>query len=43
MVYKKIRKLKVYEQSGYKYRAIPIIMLKGKWLAKLNLQMDPLI
>ena len=43
MVYKKIRKLKVYEQSGYKYRAIPTIMLKGKWLAKLNLQIGDYI
>ena len=43
MVYKKIRKLKVYEQSGYKYRAIPTIILKGKWLAKLDLQIGDYI
>lgn len=29
---KKTRKLKVYSQSGYKYRNTPTIVLKGKWL-----------
>ncbi len=29
---RKIRELKVYGQSGYKYQDIPAIMLKGKWL-----------
>ena len=28
----KTRNLKVYEQSGYKYKATPAIMLKGQWL-----------
>ena len=26
------RELKVYETSGYNYKAIPAIMLKGSWL-----------
>lgn len=29
---KAIRKMKVYEQSGYQYRPTPTITLKGKWL-----------
>lgn len=29
---KKTRKLKVYSQSGYKYRNTPTIVLKGKRL-----------
>ena len=28
----KKRSIKVYGQSGYKYRETPTIMLKGKWL-----------
>lgn len=27
-----IRRLKVYESSGYKYKSIPSIILKGEWL-----------
>lgn len=38
MAYKQNRALKVYEQSGYKYRTIPTIMLKGQWLAELGFQ-----
>ncbi len=38
MAYKKNRTLKVYEQSGYKYKPIPTIMLRGQWLAELNFQ-----
>ena len=30
----KKRSIKVYGQSGYKYREIPTIMLKGMWLKK---------
>ena len=26
------RNMKVYNQSGYKYRSTPTIMLKGQWL-----------
>ena len=36
--YKQNRTLKVYEQSGYKYKTIPIIMSKGQRLAELNFQ-----
>ena len=32
MAFKKIRNMKVYEQSGYQYKATPTIMLKGQWL-----------
>ena len=38
MAYKKNRTLNVYEQSGYKYKPIPTIMLRGQWLAELNFQ-----
>ena len=38
MAYKQNSALKVYEQSGYKYRTIPTIMLKGQWLAELGFQ-----
>ena len=33
---KKIRNIKVLEQSGYKYKPTPAIMLKGKWLAEFG-------
>lgn len=29
---KKNRKMKVYGTSGYKYKTIPTIILKGQWL-----------
>ena len=32
MAFKKIRNMKVYEQSSYQYKATPTIMLKGQWL-----------
>lgn len=28
----KNREMKVYTQSGYNYREVPAIILKGKWL-----------
>ena len=28
--------MKVYEQSGYQYKPIPAIILKGKWLEELG-------
>ena len=31
---KKIRNMKVVSQSGYKYREIPTITLKGLWLGE---------
>lgn len=33
---KKNRSVKVYAQSGYKYRETPTIMLKGQWLKELG-------
>lgn len=32
MTIKKIRNMKVYEQSGHNYKPTPVIMLKGQWL-----------
>ena len=32
MAFKKVRNMKVYEQSGYNYKATPTITLKGQWL-----------
>lgn len=32
MAMKKIRNMKVYEQSGYQYKSTLTIMLKGQWL-----------
>lgn len=29
---KELRKMKVYEQSGYHYKSTPAIMMKGRWL-----------
>lgn len=31
---RKKRNLKVYGQSGYKYKETPTIILKGEWLKK---------
>lgn len=36
MAFKKIRNMKVYEQSGYRYKSTPTIMLKGEWLNELG-------
>lgn len=30
--YKRVRKMKVYAQSGYQYKYTPTIILKGDWL-----------
>ncbi len=38
MAYKKFRKMKVYEQSGYHYKSTPAIMLKGQWLRELGFE-----
>lgn len=38
MAFKKIRKMKVYEQSGYRYKSTPTIMLKGQWLKELGFE-----
>ena len=39
----KRRNLKVYEQSGYKYKATPAIMLKGKWLKDAGFEIGEFI
>ena len=36
MAIKKNRSMKVMEQSGYRYKPTPTIMLKGKWLASIS-------
>ena len=36
MAFKEYRNMKVYEQSGYQYKATPAIMLKGQWLRELG-------
>ena len=38
MAFKKIRNMKVYEQSGYHYKSTPTIMLKGQWLKELGFE-----
>ena len=35
---KKYRKLKVVEQTGYKYKPIPTITLKGHWLNEFGFE-----
>ena len=39
MAFKKIRTMKVYEQSGHNYKATPTIMLKGQWLKECGFNM----
>ena len=39
----KTRNLKVYEQSGYRYKATPAIMLKGQWLKKAGFEIGDYI
>ena len=36
MAFKRIRNMKVYEQSGYNYKSTPTIMLKGQWLKEVG-------
>lgn len=41
---KEYRNMKVCEQSGYKYKATPTIILKGQWLEELGFNIgDPLL
>jgi virulence-associated protein VagC len=40
---KKIRNMKVYEQSGYNYRATPTIVLKGQWLKDMGFDIGMVI
>lgn len=43
MEFKEYRSMKVYEQSGYRYKATPTIMLKGQWLKACSFDMGTLI
>ena len=38
MKFKKYRNLKVYEISGYQYKAVPAIRLQGAWLRDLGFE-----
>ena len=38
MAFKETRTMKVLEQSGYKYKPTPAIMLKGKWLKEAGFE-----
>lgn len=37
--FKKERKMKVYAQSGYKYKDTDTIILKGDWLADIGFEL----
>lgn len=39
MAFKEYRNMKVYEQSGYHYKATLVIMLKGQWLKECGFDM----
>lgn len=39
MTFKEYRSMKVYEQSGYQYKATPTITLKGPWLKDCGFDM----
>lgn len=43
MTFKEFRKMKVYEQSGYRYKSTPAIMLKGQWLKELGFEIGDYI
>ena len=43
MAVKQYREMKVYEQSGYKYKATPTIILKGAWLTELGFEAGDLL
>lgn len=36
--FKEYRNLKVYEMSGYQYKAVPTIRLQGAWLRDLGFE-----
>lgn len=41
---KEYRNIKVYEQSGYRYKSTPTITLKGQWLKELGFDIgDPVL
>ncbi|MCC2818411.1 type I toxin-antitoxin system SymE family toxin [Lachnoclostridium pacaense] len=39
MAFKENRSMKVYEQSGYRYKSTPTITLKGQWLKNFGFDM----
>lgn len=39
MAFKEYHNMKVYEQSGYHYKAPPTIVLKGQWLKDFGFDM----
>ena len=43
MAKKNKRSIKVYGMSGYRYKTIPTIMLKGQWLAELGFEIGDYI
>ena len=43
MAFKKFRKMKVYESSGYNYKSTPSIILKGDWLKETGFDIGGLI
>ena len=43
MTFKEFRKMKVYEQSGYRYKSTTAIMLKGQWLKELGFEIGDYI
>lgn len=43
MAFKKNRSMKVYGQSGYRYKETPAIMLKGLWLQELGFEIGDYI
>lgn len=38
MAFKRLKNMKVYDQSGYNYKSTPAIMLKGQWLKDLGFE-----
>ena len=43
MAFKKFRKIKVYNVSGYNYKDTPTIILKGDWLKETGFDIGSLI
>ena len=43
MAFKKLRKMKVYDSSGYNYKSTPSIILKGEWLKESGFEIGSLI
>ena len=43
MAFKKFRKMKVYNVSGYNYKDTPTIILKGDWLKETGFDIGSLV